>query len=146
MKLNQYLEKLFEIILLAGACALIYYAIKIIPALAAMGYTGETIGTASIISTVEDAEGHAGGTKHRVYVDYQVDGKDYFEIVIHGRFDNPQPGDTYHIRYNINNPEKCYVDSYPNNTPKHYATGLFVATVIVIVGLIGIKYIKPKSA
>lgn len=145
MKLRYYLKKLTEILLLISACASIYYAIKFVPALAAMGYTGQTTGTASIVSTVEDSGGNAGGTKHRVYVDYQVDGKDYYTIVLHGRFDNPQIGDTYHVRYDTDNPGKCYVDSHPNDTLSHYTVKMLTAMVFTAICLLTTKFLNPNQ-
>lgn len=145
MKWKYYLKKLAEILLLCAVCAFFYSAIKLVPALAAIGYTGETTGTASIVQTVEDSGGNAGGTKHRVYVDYWVDGKDYYTVVIHGRFDEPQVGDTYHIRYDINDPEKCYVGSNPNDSLEHYGAGMLVSVGFAAVSLLVVKYLKPKQ-
>lgn len=145
MKLRYYLKKLTEILLLISACAFIYYAIKFVPALAARGYTGQTTGTASIVSTVEDSGGNAGGTKHRVYVDYQVDGNDYYTVVLHGRFDNPQIGDTYHIRYNTGNPEKCYVDSDPNDTLAHYTVKMLAAMAFTMISLLALIHLNPTQ-
>ena len=145
MKLRYYLKKLTEILLLFSACASIYYAIKFVPALAARGYTGQTTGTASIVSTVEDSGGNAGGTKHRVYVDYQVDGKDYYTIVLHGRFDNPQIGDTYHVRYNTGNPEKCYVDSDSNDTLAHYTVKMLAAMAFTMISLLALIHLNPTQ-
>lgn len=145
MKLKYCLEKLAEILLLFAACACIYFVIKLVPALAAKGYTGETTGTASIVQTVEDSGGNASGTKHRVYVDYSVDGKDYYTVVIHGRFDEPQVGDTYHIRYHTGNPEKCYVDSRPNDTLERYTVMLLAAMTLTVISYLGVKYLNPKQ-
>lgn len=145
MKLTHYFRKLAEILLMIAACAFIYFVIKLVPALAARGYTGETIGTASIVSTVDDSGGNAGGTKHRVYVDYTVDEKDYYTVVIHGRFDDPQVGDTYRIWYDTNNPEKCYVGSNPNDSLEHYGAGILVSVAFAAVSLLGVKYLKPKQ-
>lgn len=145
MKLTHYLRKLAEILLLIAACVFIYCVIKLVPALAARGYTGETIGTASIVSTVDDSGGNAGGTKHRVYVDYTVDEKDYYTVVIHGRFDDPQVGDTYRIWYDTTTPEKCYVGSNPNDSLEHYEVGTLVSVVFAAVSLLGVKYLKPKQ-
>ncbi len=145
MKIKSYLRTFAEILLTIAACVFIYCVIKLVPALVARDYTGQTLGTASIVTTVEDSGGNAGGTKHRVYVDYCVDGKDYFTVVIHGRFDDPRVGDTYHIRYDINNPEKCYVGSNPNDSLEYYGAGMLVSVVFAAVGLLGVKYLKPKQ-
>lgn len=145
MKARYYLRELAKTVLVFSACLFVFSVIKLIPALAARNYDGRTVGTASIVSDVDDPEGHAGGTKHRVYVDYSVDGSDYFTVVIHGRFDEPQTGDTYHIRYDTADPEKSYVESHPNETLAYNAVRLAAASVLVAVSALGVKLLKSKE-
>lgn len=145
MKTKYYLRELAKTVLVFSACAFIFSVIKLIPALAAKNYTGQTVGTASIVNDTEDPSGHAGGTKHRVYVDYSVDGTDYFTVVIHGRFDDPQVGDTYHIRYDTGDPEKCYVESHPNETLEHNVVRVLVSIALIAVSSLGVKALKPKQ-
>ncbi len=145
MKTKYYLRELAKTVLVFSACAFIFSLIKLIPALAAKNYTGQTVGIASIVSVTEDSGGHAGGTKHRVYVDYSVDGNNYYTVVIHGRFDDPQVGDTYHIRYDTGNPEKCYVESYPNETLEYNVVRVLAVIGLIVLSSLGVKALKPKQ-
>lgn len=144
MKAKYYLRELAKTVLVFSACGLIFSVFKLIPALTAGNYTGQTVGTASIVQDTEDPSGHAVGTKHRVFVDYSVDGNDYYTIVVHDRFDEPLVGDTYHIRYDTGDPEKCYVESYPNGTLEYNVTRVLVLIALIAVSALGVKALKPK--
>ena len=145
MKTKYYLRELAKTVLVFSACAFIFSVIKLIPALAAKNYTGQTVGIASIVSDTEDPSGHAGGTKHHVYVDYSVDGNNYYTVVIHGRFDDPQVGDTYHIRYDTGDPEKSYVESYPNETLEYNVIRVLVSIALIAVSSLGVSALKPRQ-